>query len=345
MKRAAVSVVIPTYNCGRFVTQAIDSVLAQTVRPSQIIVVDDGSKDDTHERLIAYKNDIRYVRQDNQGLSGARNRGILEVEHDLIAFLDADDVWHPRKLELQLEALAHAPELGLLGTRSFAWPAAVFPETSSRPRRVKFVEWQDLVVKNYFVASSIIVRRHVLEKAGPFDSSLKCAEDLDVWLRVAELAPVANLDLPLLGYRDVPGSLSKRVGPCRAGMLKILQKVDERNAWRGRWLLRRKAYSYVQHSCSFLYDAAGERGVALWTLLKSFAWYPFPYRKTEVQTFLERPKRLLVILLRLLRLKRMLASPSATMEAAAEDALQKQKTTMSDERVCQGAGVLTQPLP
>jgi glycosyltransferase involved in cell wall biosynthesis len=305
VKRASVSVVIPTYNSARFVTQAIDSVLAQTVLPLQIIVVDDGSTDDTCERLLPYLQHIQYVRQANQGVSATRNNGVREATGDFVAFLDADDVWHPRKLELQMEVFACHPDLALLGTGSFDWPTRAFPEVAQDgPAPEERVPWEQLVVKNYLVTSSVVARRAVLLQAGPFDTAMQGPEDRDLWLRVAELAPIANLHLPLMGYRQVPGSVSKQARRCQAGMRRILDKIGERKGWQGRRLLRRKAHGYINHSCAYLFDAAGQRGVALWNLVSSFAWYPLPYRRREVRTAFERPKRLLMILLRLLGLKR-----------------------------------------
>jgi glycosyltransferase involved in cell wall biosynthesis len=300
-----VSVVIPTYNSGPFVTQAINSVLAQSVPPVEVIVVDDGSTDDTPERLEPYRPRLRYVRQANQGVSAARNRGVREAKAEFVAFLDADDVWHPRKLEFQTAVFARRPDLGLLATDSFDWPARSFPEAAGAdPLSVEVVPWERLVVRNYLAASSVVARRALLERAGPFDLDLQGPEDRDLWLRVAELAPVAKLRLPLMGYRNVPGSVSKQAARCEDGMRRLLEKVGERHGWKGKWLLRRKAHSYLNHSCAYLYDAAGDRWAALCKMMKSFGWYPLPYRRSEVSIFLERPKRLGVILLRLFGLKR-----------------------------------------
>src|SRR5262249_9808749 len=124
MSSALISVIIPTFNAGHFITEAIDSVLGQTAVPAEIIVVDDGSKDDTRERLARYGRQIRYIHQKKQGVSATRNRGVQEALGEHIAFLDAGDVWHPRKLELQLATLSGETDLGLLGTRTFPWPAA-----------------------------------------------------------------------------------------------------------------------------------------------------------------------------------------------------------------------------
>src|SRR4051812_15034062 len=99
MSRPSISVVIPTYNCARWVTEAVDSVLAQVLPASQVIVVDDGSRDDTARRLEPYlSRAVEYVRQENQGVSVARNTGVARSGGEYVAFLDADDAWHPRKL-------------------------------------------------------------------------------------------------------------------------------------------------------------------------------------------------------------------------------------------------------
>src|SRR4051812_1301977 len=99
-----VSVIIPTYNSAALLAQAIASVLAQSVLPAEIIVVDDGSTDATEQLVQCHGSRVKYVRQRNQGVSAARNRGVASASGEFIAFLDADDVWHPRKLELQMAA-------------------------------------------------------------------------------------------------------------------------------------------------------------------------------------------------------------------------------------------------
>src|SRR5205823_5126521 len=122
---APVCVIIPTYNSASLVTEAIASVLNQTTVPAEIIVVDDGSKDDTRARVAGFGPPVRYVYQENQGVAAARNTGMKSACQEFVAFLDADDVWHPRKLEIQLAELARRPDLGMLGTQTFDWPAAM----------------------------------------------------------------------------------------------------------------------------------------------------------------------------------------------------------------------------
>ena len=128
------SVVIPTYNCGAFVGQAIDSALAQTYPAVEVVVVDDGSTDDTAERLRAYGGRIRVVTQENRGLSAARNAGIAAAGGTYVALLDSDDAFHPRKLEFQLRHLTTDPGVGLTGTESFSDPARPW---CAQPRRAR----------------------------------------------------------------------------------------------------------------------------------------------------------------------------------------------------------------
>ena len=111
-----VSVIIPTYNCGKFIEQSIESVLKQTYKNIEIIVVDDGSTDDTRLKMSKYRENIVYIRQNNQGLSKSRNIGMSYSKGEFIAFQDADDRWHPRKLEMQVECFRKVQGIGLVFT-------------------------------------------------------------------------------------------------------------------------------------------------------------------------------------------------------------------------------------
>jgi hypothetical protein len=304
MSQAAVSVVIPTYNRGDMIRDAIDSVLGQTVVPSQIIVIDDGSSDDTEARLRSYGGRVLYRRQDNAGPSAARNHGVRLATEPLVAFIDADDAWHPRKLELQLLHMRRDPDLGLLATEQFDWPAAHFPDAPADPAGlVTEVTWEDLVVRTSVLTSSVVVRRDVLAKVGDFDSSLCGPEDRDMFLRIAAVARVAALDVPLTGYRDSPGSLTKHASTCERGMRTILRRLDEKGAWGGRWVLRCKSKSYMHHTCAAAQARARNHTGAVLRELKALAYYPWPYKASETRLKHERAKRLAVNLLRLMRLK------------------------------------------
>jgi glycosyltransferase involved in cell wall biosynthesis len=302
MNHAPVSVVIPSYNAGPLVVQAVDSVLGQTLPPAEVLVIDDGSTDDTRARLAPYGDRLRYVYQANGGVAAARNHGVRLASQEFVAFLDADDVWHPRKLELQVPVLQSRPDFGLLGTGMFDWPADVLPDLGPDPApAVLPVPVTVLVIKNYIGTSSVLARRAVLEQIGPFDTALQGPEDYDLWLRIAEVARVGNLDLPLAGYRMVQGSLSKAAARMQVGVEHILHKLDARGTWKGRWLLRRKAYSYACYANAYLHREAGELRAALRQLVRSFAWYPLPYRRCEVRMALARVRMLGQIVRRSLR--------------------------------------------
>jgi glycosyltransferase involved in cell wall biosynthesis len=303
MNLASISVVIPTYNRGHLVGEAVASVLAQTVPLLEVIVVDDGSTDDTFDRLRPYMPQIIYCRQENQGVSAARNLGIREAHGEFIAFLDSDDVWHPRKLELQLQVFGEQPDLGLLGTGAMEWPVRSFPEIAEDPRgHLTFVTWSQLAVRNRLGTSSVMIRSDLVRRVGGFDPVLKGPEDRDLWLRLADQSTVAILELPLVGWGRTAGNLSADVEKCQAGMLRTLRKLDERGAWqKGHWL-RNRSYAHIYHECAYLYMQRKSYGRSIENTLKSLAWYPLPFARDEVQTPFERPKRLMIAALRIFRL-------------------------------------------
>ena len=271
-----VSVVIPTYNSGPLVVEAVASVLAQTRPADEVLVVDDGSTDDTAERMAALGPSVRCVYKENGGVSTARNRGVAEATGEWIAFLDADDVWHPRKLEIQLSALARRTDLALLGTRLYPWPGT-HPDPGARAAEdVDEIRFERLVVRNALVTSTIVARAEALRAAGPFDTQLSGPEDYDLWLRMVQRVPVANLRVALTGYRsNRPGSLSKNADRMEAGMRAILEKLERSGALRGRPLLRRKAWSSFRFTCGSTRYWLGEPGPAVRHLLRSLIGYPF----------------------------------------------------------------------
>jgi glycosyltransferase involved in cell wall biosynthesis len=306
MSIAPVSVIIPTYNRAQLVRDAIDSVLAQTLRPAEIVVVEDGSAENNGEALRrAYGDAIRYHYKANGGLPAARNTGIGLSTQPLIAFLDDDDVWHLRKLELQVRCFERDPELGLLGAEQFDWPAESFPAVpQADPAKFFYdVSWEALVIRTLIPVSSVVVRRNVLDRSGLFDETFKSSEDREFFLRVARVAKVGMLDTPLSGYRDTPGSMCKNPAGREEQMRRILTEIDRTNGWGGRRLLRRKAYSFMHHVCSDANARAGNHAGAVARTLKSLACYPLPYRSDEARMPFDRPRRLAVNLLRMLRLK------------------------------------------
>ena len=296
-----VSVVIPTFNCGRFVASAVESALAQTRAPAEVIVVDDGSTDDTRTRLAKFRSPVRYIWKENGGVSSARNRGVAEATGELVGFLDADDVWHPRKLEVQVATLVDRTDLGLIGSGTYPWPAENHPDRPQAGERVEGVEVpvDDLTIRNCIVTSTVLVRREVLLAAGEFDTALQGPEDYDLWLRVARCSRVANLDVPLTGYREAtPGSLSKNAHRMEDGMRRILDKLDEAGVFRGRALFRRKVRAHYRYLWSFMHREAGHRLIAAKHAATSLLLYPFPYSRAYVRYPLGRVRLMINSILR-----------------------------------------------
>ena len=299
MTRPTISVVIPTFNSAALVTEAVESALGQTLPPHEVIVIDDGSTDDTQRRLGAFADRIAVICQQNAGVAAARNAGVARATGEFVAFLDADDIWHPRKLEFQVRCIeARRPPLGALGTYTFDWPRVQAPDIDKFAQNgtVKHVDWDSLAVKNSLTTSSLLVRGDLLRKAGTFDTTLQGPEDHDLWLRVAEIAEVGVLPMPLTGYRDAVGSLSKHAKKMEEGMIRILEKLDRRDAWKGRALLRRSARAYASYSCAYMYAAAGDPVTALGRLLQSFLWYPLPFKRGTLESTLARTKLMITLM-------------------------------------------------
>jgi glycosyltransferase involved in cell wall biosynthesis len=210
---AHVSVIIATYNYGRFLGQALDSVLAQRCRDLEVLVVDDGSTDDTPEVVRPFLADarVRYHLLPHGGAARARNVGVARSTAPLVAFLDADDQWLPGKLEKQLARFAADPELGVVCARRVVIDECG-RELPTRPAALRRGEvLGDLFRDNFICFSSAVVRRAALTAVGPFDESLALASEYELWLRIASRFRVDYVDEALVKYRVGHASLSRRV--------------------------------------------------------------------------------------------------------------------------------------
>ena len=223
----AVSVVIPAYNAAWCVRKAIDSVLAQDFRDFEVIVVDDGSTDDTASVLSAYGDAIRVVRQTNGGLSNARNTGIRESGGEFVAFLDADDWWLPGKLGRQIELMHSRPELGFSST------AARVEDPDGKLVNVwACAQWEASFLVHLFGSnadvagsgSAVIARRTLFQHAGDFDESLRSLEDIDMWMRLAAVADYVCLEEPMAVILKRPDSMSRNLEVMREAAIRVMEK-------------------------------------------------------------------------------------------------------------------------
>jgi glycosyltransferase involved in cell wall biosynthesis len=208
-----VSVIIPAYNAARYITDAIESVLGQSYPPSEVIVVDDGSTDETVEIVRRYGDRIILLQQCNRGPAAARNAGIGRASGEFIAFLDADDVWTSRNLELQVGMLTEHPEYVLTYGHVRRFTGSPSPEiyratpcNNSWPQGDVSVA---LIRDTIWATCAAVVRRRVLTRTGGFDEALRIGEDYDLWLRIAAVGPVGYVPYYVAAVRLHPESATR----------------------------------------------------------------------------------------------------------------------------------------
>jgi glycosyltransferase involved in cell wall biosynthesis len=228
MEIPPVSIIIPAYNYARFLPQAIDSALGQTgCSTVEVLVVDDGSTDNTPRVLEAYAGRIRVEWQANAGLSAARNLGLRAALHPWIAFLDADDIFEPHALARMAGTLSQSgPEYGLVACRDLPVDAGGHPIPSLPPVRLadRDVTARDLVVMNHF-PPSVLARGEVLRDAGGFDTALTSSEDRDLWIRCASRAKIRLLGEPLVRKRRHGSNMSSNADRQSRNIRQVLRKA------------------------------------------------------------------------------------------------------------------------
>jgi glycosyltransferase involved in cell wall biosynthesis len=211
-----VSVVIPVYNAERFIAETIDSVLNQSYLDYEIILVDDGSTDRTtaicRRYAREYPDKVRFFRQSNSGPGRARNLGIKMAVGRYIAFLDADDLWMPRKLEKQVRYMERQPpEVGMVYARAVKFDENGVWKVPKRYQKRPVEGWVywDILRSNPVASPSVLVRKSCFETVGYFDESLDIIEDHDMWLRIAKKFRIAFVGEELCLYREHLGGRSK----------------------------------------------------------------------------------------------------------------------------------------
>jgi glycosyltransferase involved in cell wall biosynthesis len=257
-KSPAVSVIIPTHNRAHIIPQTIDSVLAQTFRDFEIIVIDDGSTDDTSAVLQKrYGEKITCIRTKNCGLSAARNRGITAARGQYIAFLDDDDAWLPDKLKLQTALMQNNPSLGLVycGCYTIAADDTVISETRPLKRGELF---EDLLRSNDIVgsASAVLVAGSLFSKAGCFDETLTACEDWDMWIRIARDFPIDFIDKPLVMVRRHHTSMQQNILNMEQATFSVLNKYWTEQALE-QGLKEKKRGVYSAHCVNFAWKYYG----------------------------------------------------------------------------------------
>lgn len=225
-----VSIITPAWNAAPFITETVDSVLAQTFPDWELLVVDDGSTDETAAIVEAFArrdSRIRLLRQGNAGPSAARNHGMREARGRFLAFLDSDDTWAPRFLQAQLEVFERYPDTGLV-TANGCFLGGPFDGQPKRPITPGYplLPLSELIANESAVFIMTVFRREVFERTGGFDEQQWRSEDYDFWLRAASLGFIFRRNPePLAWYRVRGNSLSRDRARMIDGILETFRKV------------------------------------------------------------------------------------------------------------------------
>lgn len=274
-----VSVIIPTYNRAAYIGDAIDSVLAQTFTDYEIIVVDDGSTDDTAAVVGAYGDQVRYIYQQNGGSSAARNHGLRLAQGEFIAFLDSDDLWSPHKLEHGLNHLRTNPAVGLCHTDYHVIDMQGTVLKKHQLHRYAGHIYELLLFGCPIDTSTVMMPAQFARQIGDFDLHLEMMQDIDLWMRAAHAAPIGHIPQPLTQFRHHSGNKPRdpaRILPFQRYILdKHRQIAPEVSA-----VIWRKAHAhhaFINGHNLLNYRPGQERIVWGWTLEGLRLW-PFSKR-------------------------------------------------------------------
>ncbi len=221
-----ISVVIPTFNRKQRLPRALESVFNQTRPPLEVIIVDDGSTDDTHDLIRRHYGHCRYIGQEQAGVSAARNRGIRAARGDWIAFLDSDDEWLPGKLESQQLLLKESPNCRLCHTEEIWIRNGTRVNPMSKHAKSGGWIYQKCLPLCVISPSSALIRRDLFDDVGLFDESLPACEDYDLWLRICAREAVCFVPTPqIVKYGGHPDQLSRQHWGMDRFRIRALEKM------------------------------------------------------------------------------------------------------------------------
>jgi glycosyltransferase involved in cell wall biosynthesis len=258
IKNPKVSVIIPTYNRGWILREAVNSVLAQDYTDYELIVVDDGSTDNTLEILDSYGQDLIVLQQPNKGVSAARNRGIAESRAQLVAFLDSDDLWLPQKLTRQVEFFTINPDALICQTEETWLRNGVRVNPKNRHHKFSGMIFKPSLALCLVSPSAVMIRKILFDTVGLFDESLPACEDYDLWLRISCRYPVYLIDEPLIvkrgGHED---QLSKAAGLDKYRILALKKIIKSGQLSESQ---TRSAVRTLKEKCAIFANGCRKRG-------------------------------------------------------------------------------------
>ncbi len=253
-----ISVIIPTYNRRDCLDRAIESVMVQTLLPSEIIIIDDGSTDGTQEFIAQRFPSVRYHYQENHGVSAARNKGLGLARFPWIALLDSDDAWMPNKLELQQEALQAEPDKLICHTNEIWYRQG--KRVNPMRKHQKFGGWifEKCLPLCAMSPSSVLIHQDVFAKVGTFDEDLPACEDYDLWLRITAHYPVLYCEQALtVKYGGHADQLSQRYWGMDRFRIQALHKCLDRKTLNPQY--RRQALTMLEYKIGVYLQGAKKR--------------------------------------------------------------------------------------
>lgn len=276
-----VSVVIPAYNYIRYLPEAIDSALQQTLPPLEVLVIDDGSTDDTAQVVAARYGQnprVRYLHQPNAGLSAARNTGIRHARGEFIAFLDADDLWKPDFLKEVAACFSRLPEdFAFVATRSTLvdGSGALLPRKQILEDTDREITCAEILLKTRFSPSAVVVRRRIFAECGDFDTTLRSSEDRDMWIRITARHRALFSGRQLILFRRHGTGMSAHTDRMKQNIRRTFAKARQNPDITGLsplfWL---KVFSFFRFQTAWMYFEEGRRARALGDLLLSSLLWP-----------------------------------------------------------------------
>lgn len=272
-----VSVITPTFNRARFIEESVASVLAQTAKSFELLIVDDGSTDNTREVLEPYFVDrrVKYFYQENQGQSVARNRGLAESRGQYICFIDSDDAWEANKLERQLKFMDENPDVDVVYGDIITMDERSKEVGRENMRRFSGKITGELLRDNFVSISTAMMRRHCFEQMGGFDEYDRLAEDYDLWLRYSTRFYFHYLPEYLSRYRVMADQISSDKTARFWANERTLQKFLETFPNSVSFLQKRSGWSAFYARRSRYLNWTGNRRDAFNDALRSIVRWPF----------------------------------------------------------------------
>jgi len=267
-----VSVIIPTYNRSEILKKSIGSVINQTFEDFELLVMDDGSDDNTQEVVRSFADKrILYARNEsNLGVVGARNKAVSNSNGEYIAFLDDDDIWMPDKLERQTRLMEQSPSsIGAIYTGFYTVDDEINKIVKVMVPRYRGNILEDILYYNFIATSTVLIKRECFEKTGLFDEKICYGEDFDMWIRVLEEYEFDYIKDPLVRYLIHPDRITTNYGAVIKGLEEIMNKH------KSLFSLNNKAYSTNKLRIGIAYCMTGDTKAGRKEFFKALKSYPF----------------------------------------------------------------------